>query len=364
MPTRDQVLQILDLARWAPSGDNTQPWRFEIIAPEHVVVHGFDTREHCVYDLDGHPSQISLGALLETAAIAASAHGLGLEISRRNELPESTPTFDVHLHADPSVRPDPLIDQIERRSVQRRPLSTRALSAAEKQQLQDCLPAGYKVHWLEGFTNRLQTALLMFRSARLRLTTPEAYRVHCDIIEWDCQFSATKVPDQALGVDAATTRLMRFVMKSWGRVQFFNRFLAGTWAPRLQMDFAPSLACAAHFVLYAPSQPKTVDDYVHAGRAMQRFWLKATELQLQLQPEVTPLVFARYAREQRPFSTIGNAMAAAADVKARLELLIGAELARTAVYMGRVGAGPNPSSRSLRRPLEDLIINRPAGASS
>jgi nitroreductase len=22
--------QILDLARWAPSGDNTQPWRFEI----------------------------------------------------------------------------------------------------------------------------------------------------------------------------------------------------------------------------------------------------------------------------------------------------------------------------------------------
>lgn len=364
MPTQEQVLQILDLARWAPSGDNTQPWRFEILAPEHVVVHGFDTRDHCVYDLDGHPSQISLGALLETAAIAASAHGLGLEISRRSGLPESTPTFDLRFHENPSFGRDALVEQIERRSVQRRPLSTRALSAAEKQQLQDCLPAGYQVHWLEGFTARLQTALLMFRSARLRLTTPEAYRVHCDIIEWDCQFSATKVPDQALGVDTATTRLMRFVMKSWDRVQFFNRFLAGTWAPRLQMDFAPSLACAAHFVLYAPSQPKTVDEYVIAGRAMQRFWLKATELQLQLQPEVTPLVFARYAREQRPFSSISGAMVAANDVKARLELLIGAELARKAVYMGRVGAGPTPSSRSLRRPLEDLLINRQAGASS
>ena len=50
--------QILDLARWAPSGDNTQPWRFERVDDLHVVVHGFDTRDHCVYDLTGHPSQM------------------------------------------------------------------------------------------------------------------------------------------------------------------------------------------------------------------------------------------------------------------------------------------------------------------
>ncbi|HWW68783.1 MAG TPA: nitroreductase family protein, partial [Duganella sp.] len=68
--------QILELARWAPSGDNTQPWRFEILDARRLIVHGHDTRDHCVYDLDGHPSQISLGALLETMAIAASTFGL------------------------------------------------------------------------------------------------------------------------------------------------------------------------------------------------------------------------------------------------------------------------------------------------
>jgi len=51
MTTHTVVEQILDLARWAPSGDNTQPWRFEIVDEVNVVVHGFDTREHCVYDL-------------------------------------------------------------------------------------------------------------------------------------------------------------------------------------------------------------------------------------------------------------------------------------------------------------------------
>jgi len=52
--TQPVIEQILDQARWAPSGDNTQPWRFEIKGPLHVVVHGSDTRRHCVYDLDGH----------------------------------------------------------------------------------------------------------------------------------------------------------------------------------------------------------------------------------------------------------------------------------------------------------------------
>ena len=75
-PAAGVVERILDIARWAPSGDNSQPWRFEICSPSHVIVHAFDTRHHCVYDLQGHASQLSVGALLETIRIAASVHGL------------------------------------------------------------------------------------------------------------------------------------------------------------------------------------------------------------------------------------------------------------------------------------------------
>ena len=77
------VLGILDLARWAPSGDNTQPWRFEISDDYHVVIHGNDTRDHCIYDLRGHASQLALGALLETVNIAASRYGLRTEARSR-----------------------------------------------------------------------------------------------------------------------------------------------------------------------------------------------------------------------------------------------------------------------------------------
>ncbi len=359
MSSHEIIKNILDSARWAPSGDNTQPWRFEIIDSQHAVVHGFDTREHCVYDLDGHPSQIAIGALLETAAIAASRHGLRLAAKRRHESAEHHPLFDLKFIFDPAVLPDPLFDSIECRSVQRRPLQMRALTVVEQRSLEDSVGASYSVTWLSSLSARARTAKMLFHSAKLRLTMPEAYRVHKEIIEWNAQFSTERVPDQALGTDPLTTRFMRFVMQSWERVEFFNRFFAGTWAPRIQLDFLPGVACSAHFLLLAKSPARTIDDYVAAGRAVQRFWLTATHLGLQLQPEVTPLVFTRYARQKIEFSRTPGLAAMADQLDLRFTALVGQKASENAVFMGRLGAGKQPAARSLRRPLATLWAPTP-----
>lgn len=354
MTEPDMLDRLLDMARWAPSGDNTQPWRFERLGARQVRIHGFDTRDHCVYDLDGHPSQISFGTLLETFAIAAASQGWDMSIDRMDFSQETRPLIDVSIQPAQAASQKELAAQIERRSVQRRPLHRTPLTPSEKASLQACLPAGMSVHWLDQGFDRLKVAKLLFHSAKLRLTIEEAYEVHRDIIEWHAQFSADKVPDQALGANPGTVLLMRQVMKSWQRVKFFNTFLAGTWAPRIELDFIPSLCCAAHFVIHADKPAKSPQEYVAAGRAIQRFWLQATALELQLQPEVTPLVFSRYSREQRSFSRSSHAMPMAHDIRGRMEHLLGADLAKRAVFMGRLGHGPAPTARSLRRPLSTL----------
>lgn len=346
--------KILDLARWAPSGDNTQPWRFEIANDHHIVVHGFDTRDHCVYDLDGYASQLAIGALLETMAIAARAHGLRAAISRREEAPEQRPVFDVRLEADPGVAPDPLADFIRSRSVQRRRFSTRPLSAEQKQALAAAAATAHcAVVWLESWTERWRAARLMFDNAKLRLTLPEAYAVHREIIEWNARFSVDRVPDQAVGLDPVTLKLTRWVMASWNRVRFFNRYLLGTLAPRLQLDLFPGLACAAHFALIYPKKPQTLDDFVAGGRALQRFWLTATRLGLQLQPEMTPLIFSRYAREGRRFSASPHATAAARRIQHDFERVFGSGV-EAAVFVGRIGQAPAAQARSLRQSLARL----------
>lgn len=354
MTEPDLLDQLLDLARWAPSGDNTQPWRFERLSPRQVRIHGFDTRDHCVYDLDGHPSQISFGTLLETFAIAAASQGWRMVIDRMDFSDETRPQFDISVQAAEGKTQQSLAAQIEKRSVQRRPLKRTPLSEDEKQTFAQCLPTGMAIHWLdEGFA-RLKTAKLLFHSAKLRLTIEEAYQVHRDIIEWHARFSTDKVPDQALGASPGTVLLMRQVMKSWQRVKFFNTFLAGTWAPRIELDFIPSLCCAAHFIIHSEKPARQPQDYVAAGRAIQRFWLQASALQLQLQPEVTPLVFSRYSREARAFSRAPHAMPMAHDIRQRLERLIGSDLAERAVFMGRVGHGAPPTARSVRKSLQHL----------
>jgi hypothetical protein len=356
---RGAVERILELGRWAPSGDNTQPWRFQIVDDANVVVHGFDTREHCVYDLDGHPSQISIGALLETLSIAASAHQLRMHAIRRRDTAPTRPTFELQFARDAGIQPDPLSAHVKARSVQRRPMRLRGLTPPEKHALEAAVGAEYRIIWLEGFATKLQTAGLMFANAKLRLTMPEAYRVHRDIIHWGVRYSADRVPDQALGVDPMTARLMRWIMADWRRVAFFNRFLAGTLAPRIQMDFVPGLCCAAHFVIAADRPAQSTDDYVAAGRAMQRFWLTLTGLGLVMQPEMTPLIFARYAREGLVFSKTQGMQELAQRLSLRLGALVGENESRLAVFMGRIGAGAAAASRSIRRPLEELLVAGP-----
>jgi nitroreductase len=347
--------RILDLARWAPSGDNTQPWRFEVVGDEHIVVHGFDTRDHVVYDLDGHASQLAVGALLETIAIAAGTEGRRVDITRRADTPETHLRFDVRLMRDPSVTADPLASCIERRVVQRRPMSTKPLSADQKSALESALPVGYRVTWFEGPAQRWRMARFMFANAKLRLTIPEAYQVHKAVIEWGARYSEDRIPEQAVGVDPLTARLMRWAMVRWERVAFLNTWLLGTLAPRVQLDLLPGLRCAAHVALRAPQAPSAVDDFIAAGRAMQRFWLTATAQGLFMQPEMTPVIFCRYHRAGRAFTQVAAARAAVACLDDTMAELLSTAPRDQVFFMGRLGTGPAPRARSTRLPVARLM---------
>jgi nitroreductase len=349
------IERILDLARWAPSGDNTQPWRFEVLGDEHVLVHGFDTRDHCVYDLDGHPSQLAVGALLETMAIAAGTLGRTATISRRVDTPETHLLIDVRYTPVAGLTPDPLAAWIEKRVVQRRPMSTRPLSAEHKLAMAGALPDGYSVVWYEGLARRWQLARFMFANAKVRLHIPEAYQVHKSVIEWGARYSEDKIPDQAVGVDPLTARFMHWAMASWARVGFFNTYLFGDLPPRIQLDLLPGLSCAGHFALLAPASLQGVDAYLGAGRAMQRLWLTAASLGLYIQPEMTPVIFTRYHRQGRGFTSNDRAVGWVGDLDAQLATLLPGEDRNALFFMGRIGSGPAPQARSTRKPVADLM---------
>lgn len=348
---------MLDSARWTPSGDNSQPWRFVIRGPLAFDAYGYDTRAHCVYDLDGWASELAHGMLLETIAIAATRHGLRALIRLPDDAAARPHRYQITLEADAAAREDPLNDAIRARSVQRRPMRPRRLSSGERTTLERAA-APLRIVWFETWPARLRVAALCARNARIRLTIPEAYEAHRAVIAWRARTSEDRMPDASLGADPLLLAIMRHAMTSWSRLHRLNRW-TGTFAPRFTLDFLPGMLCSAHVALLAHPAASSLEDRIAAGRAAQRLWLAATVLGLQLQPEYTPLVFARYAASNRRFSVVDAAQAQALEVAARLRRAIGPDAVETAVWLARIGPHRSSPGRSLRLPLDRLIVDTP-----
>nr|WP_205311231.1 ThiF family adenylyltransferase [Rheinheimera maricola] len=355
-PEQDPLRYVLDKARWAPSGDNTQCWRFRPTSALQCDILANDTRHDVVYDLNGFASNMAHGALLETAIIAASERGYSLQLNNTNRSNPEQPVYSVELVADDTITADPLAPYIETRTVQRRPMGTAALTAQEKKQLEQALPEGFAVHWFESRSERWQVAKLLYGNAYTRLIMKEGYDVHSKIIDWGKKFSIDKIPEQALGVDPATAKLMKWALASWQRFEFMAKYMGGTIAPRLQLDLLPALKCSAHFVLYSTAEaPVTLGQQVEAGRALQRFWLTAAKLKLGFQPEQTPVIFSTYLRDDISFTTNQQAINNAIEMDQKLKALLPPQVFSHKVFFGRLGRGEQPASRSLRFSLDQLI---------
>lgn len=353
--SREALLRILDLARWAPSGDNTQPWRFEIAGDDSVVVHGHDTRDHVIYDFDGHASHLAHGALLETMRIAGSAEGVAMDFDTEADAELRHLSYRVRFTPSPALAADPLLPFVTRRVVQRRPMRLRPLTEVQRQALAAAPGVGFRVQLFESLPDRLSVAGLLWDNAYIRLACPEAYPVHRQIIEWGARYSKDRIPEQAVGVDPATARLMRWVMESWPRVRFFNRYLMGTIVPRVQLDYLPALRCAAHLLVRAERTPSAIADWLALGQAVQRLWLTATATGLHLQPEMTPVIFRWYARAGRSFSAEPALAERAAKLTERFERMANARPDDFFGFFCRVGVSAEPASRSLRLDLSELI---------
>src|SRR5262245_15973461 len=54
------IQKILEVARWAPSGDNSQPWRFELLGDDSVRIHLRAQSDEDIYDFNnGQPTLLS-----------------------------------------------------------------------------------------------------------------------------------------------------------------------------------------------------------------------------------------------------------------------------------------------------------------
>lgn len=349
------VERILDAAHWAPSGDNAQPWAFEVQSEERFDVLVRIEAGNVYEYRHGEPTLISAGTLLENIAIAAPSQGKSAQWQYQG-LAGNVHRIGVQLNPGP-VSQHPLLDQIERRSVDRRPYQTRALSAADKAALSDAVGGEFSLEWHESSATRRKVAGLTRLATDIRLRIPETFAIHNKIVDWKNTFSPDAIPSRALGLDAMTLKIMRWTLAKRARTEMANRmgspFFAG-----LQMDFLPGLFSAAYFTFRLKQRPageaEEASQLLRVGQAVQRFWLTAAQRGLALQPCLATLAFAHYGRAKEPFTTSAAERAKAEALARRAEAVLSD--VPSLRFIGRIGfPKAKLESRSLRRPLAEFV---------
>ena len=363
-PAASEIEQILDLARWAPSGDNSQPWRFAITGDDSVTVTIADASASNVYEYNNaQPTLLSAGMLLETMRIAAASFSRLLWWDYKGRDGDRY-IIEVELPKGTGIEEDPLAACIAGRSVDRRSYKRGALTAHQKDSLAAALGPDFKIQWHESLKDKWRAARLNGLATDIRLRIPEAFEVHREMIDWERDQSPTGIPAKAAGLDAGTLMIMRWGFRDWRRLERMNRLPSATLPVRLQLDYLPGLACSAHFSISAPALdldgPQDPATLLSAGQALQRFWLSATRLGLVLQPSLAPLCFAFYGRQGTAFTQEERYRRQARRLNDVLSDLSGSP--RGLLFFGRIGAPRHgsPPARSTRRPLGGLITDEAA----
>lgn len=354
------LLDILDRARWAPSGDNCQPWTFEIFPGKDRV------RIHLVQDVDnvyeycnGRPAWIGVGTLIENISLVSSVYGITCSIAEISDFVEGQGYVDVNFSSDDACYPDDLEKFIELRSVERKALSLRDFDSQVEGQLINALGPNYSVEWHCGIGGKISMVLCHLTASRIRLSIPEAYKIHKKIIDWTQDFSTVGIPAKAMGMGCVGLALTKWAMASWKRIHILMTYFCGSVLPRIELEAIPGLFCARHFLITRRVDPDLENpvEAIELGRALQRFWLCATKHGLALQPAFATIVFARYAADNITFTKDEREQKRARYLHDQVRSISGKDI-KHIKFIGRLGFSNQigkSRSRSIRYPIEELV---------
>lgn len=338
--------EILEAGIMAPSGDNCQPWRFEVQG-DVVRLFNIPDRDVSQYNFRQRASHIAHGALIENMSIAASVYCMKAEVAL---LPDTT---DADLVAEIRLVPgdvvaDSLVRSIAARCTNRQRYRGGVLEESQREHLISVATPfpGVQVRFFSG-KEMERAARVIGLNDRLVFENRDLHTFLFDHIRWsDAEAEATRD-----GMDIKTLELAPFdaiafrLFKSFDLVRFLNRFgvsrIIGANARKLAMS------AAAIGVITMPSTEPV--DYIACGRAMERVWLEATRqgLAFQLMTGITCLM-GRVANDN--FGTLKlEHVKLVNEARSCLDELIGT--GEYPLILFRVGKAECPTARSLRHPL-------------
>lgn len=261
---KTDFIQIASYASKAPSGHNTQPWKFHITDNTITVIPNFEVALPVV---DGNNRElfISLGCAVENVCIAANHFGYTIQIAQCN-----IEGITLELTKNDFTIENPLFHQIEKRQTNRSVYNGNKVPDEMLQKLQSIQKEeAVQFYFAEMGTPFADTITKYILKGNKIQMNDVAFKN--ELLSW-MRFNKKQV--------AATQNGLSYLV-------FGNPSLPGILArPIVSLFLKPNvqnksdrkkIGSSSHFVL-CTTQNNTMEEWLDLGRSLQRFLLKTTEM--------------------------------------------------------------------------------------
>jgi hypothetical protein len=345
---------MIDAAVRAPSGDNTQPWRFRVDLERRCIALQLDEgRDPSPMNAGQRMARIAAGAALENILHTAALQRwtVVLEPAGCGDM------WQVRLIAG-RAKPIPSGDgddgPVSARVTNRRLYDPRPVSREVLDRLERETPplAGVSTGWIVDRGRLASLARLIGRADALMFGEPSMRRAFLSQVRFDAP-PATRVSEglslaalELTAADRLALRVMKRIPDRVFPVALFARVFAAK--ARQLVEHASGLC------LVVASDDREPTDLV-VGRVMERAWLALTTCGLAVQPMMSLLVLENVLG-------LGPPALVAALGRDRLTALAGdfrclvPEIGdQRPAFLMRFGFAPAPSGRTGRRPLSSVV---------
>lgn len=352
-----EIEQIIDLARWSPSGDNTQPWRFKLSSKDSFSVLIENPLENDIYDFDGKPTKLGVGCLIESIRLAANKFAKSIHWEISNSKGQNIIEIKL-VHQSNNQDSLGLVDYIEHRSVDRAGYQKTKLPIHLSNSLGSVLDIGYQLTLFTDNNLKNQMIKVNMLGTQIRLVLEEAHRVHQHVIQWDLKKTNYGIPYSITGLNQYTMAFIKKIFNNWNLMYFFNYTLRGAILASFELDYFPGKSTPGFLVINAPKSIDSMSDkeLIESGMQIQRIWLYLTKMNLVLQPCFVPIIISYYVRNKKQLTDNIRTNNKMIQLTKKFQDL---GLNENTLFITRVGYAKNIKKqiRSNRLDLEQLILS-------
>lgn len=355
----EKLKELLDLAVLAPSGDNSQPWYFEVDKDRTVFLYNEPKKDNPYLNYNQSGSLMGHGAVIENIFLAANSFGLDVQMQKfpKDDNPDCVARFtfsSVGPHATESKSgrenfEEKLFNQIKNRHTNRRPYKKNvSISEVFRGDIKSIVSRGLNVDVSVVDQPKDVTALARAGSKAeiVILETQELHKLLFKGIVWSEKEEKQKregLLAQALELNPVQFRLFK-ACRGWKVMSFFNKI---SFSHFIAKEDSKVYASASAYLVFSFS--KGCADFVDVGRAVQRAWLLASSYDYAVHPIAATLFFGqRFIKNDigelstKHQKIIGGAYQSIVET-------VGATEDDTLAFMMRIGVAKKPSCRSSKK---------------